>query len=185
MNQFYNNQYNKEALEFLNEVAQTTLNNSIALLEQSLEIAKESANRNLSRALTLQQINSAEEALNYQREIGQAEFAEMKKAGETYYQIFDHANREFVEVAKKGRGLVEASLTEAAQQASRVMPNGKGAAFAEAMQNSVKVANELMQNSLDVAMQVGRASADNLAKSQQAVAEQVQAGDSKRKGARK
>lgn len=171
MNNFYNSQNGRDTMALVNKVTQTAVNGTLGLLEKQIEFARAGADRSLSRAASLPKFTSAEEVLKFQKEVGEAELAELRKAGEAYYELADNAGREFVGVAKEGRQLVEASFGEAAANAASILPNGKAAAFSDVVGNSLKTVNDLMQNGFDAAMQVARAGADTVVKGQQAVAE--------------
>lgn len=170
MTNLYNDQYSKDALALINEAAQVALSNSLAMWEQQIDYVKKNADRNLSRAVSLQQAHSPEEVLNLQRKAGEAEFAELKKTGEACYALANSAGQEYLSVAKKGRALFETSFADVTEKASSVLPNGKAALFSDMLQNSVKTASDLFQNGFDAAVQAARTGADTVAKSQQVVA---------------
>ena len=166
------NKYGKDALELINEAAQVTQSNSLALLEQQVDYVKKSADRNLSRVFSMQKVFTPEEALNFQREVGEAELAELKKAGEACYALANSAGKKYITLAKKSRQLVEDSFADVTEKAASVLPSGQAATFADTVKNSVKTANDLFdlfQNGFDVAVQAARTSADTVVKSQQVV----------------
>ena len=182
MTNLYNNKYGKDALELFNEAAQVTLSNSLAMWEQQLDYVKKNADRNLARVFSAQKVQSPEDALNFQREAGEAELAELKKTGEACYALANSAGQEYITVAKKSRQLLEDSFADATEKAASVLPNGKAAMFSDMVQNSVKTANDLFQNGFDAAVQAARTGADTVVKSQEAVAKaQVVNGKGKRK----
>jgi len=140
----------KNTLEFFNEAAKVTVTHSVNFWEKQVDVLKENVNRNLNRALNYRQLNSPEDVLNYQRQVGEEELNEWKKAGEEYYDIATAAKQDWVAVADKGRDLAQRNFNDAMEKTATVFPNGKTAMFSETAQHTAKAINDFFQNSVEL-----------------------------------
>lgn len=141
------------ALELFNEATKATLTHSVNLWEKQVDALKENVNRNLNRVVAFKQPTSAEEALQYQRQIGEEELAEWKKTGEACYEIANAAKQDWINVANKGRDLMERGFNDAVEKTAAVFPNGKPAFFSETTQNTAKAISDFFQNSVNLTNQ--------------------------------
>ena len=161
----------QQIVDIIKETTQVSLNYSVNILEEQMEIINQGLNRQMSRIADLQQLNTPESVLDFQKKVSADELAELQKLGEAYYNLSENANREFISVAKKGQELAETVFGEAVKQSSTIFPNGKSKLFSDAIQNTTKTINEAYQNSFDAAAQAIQAGAKTAIKSQQVVAQ--------------
>lgn len=140
----------KNTLDFFNEATKVTVTHSVNLWEKQLDVLKNNVNRTFNRALGYQQFNSPEDVLNYQRQVGEEELNEWKKAGAEYYEIATAAKQDLLAVADKGRDLAERNFNDAVEKSATVFPNGKAAMFSETAQNTAKAVSDFFQNSVEM-----------------------------------
>ena len=147
MNWFNEIQGNKAA-EVFNDATKVATDYSLRLWEKQVETARSFADRNISRALGAQDLNSAEDALQLQRNAGEAELAEWRRTVEEFSQLANNAGEGFAAVANKGFNVWDKTLQDASKKSPFSFPNG--GVQTNAYANSVGIFLKMAKNSGEI-----------------------------------